>query len=224
MTYFDLRKRDAEAEPETADVDCEPEAADDDSPDASHSFVGALWAGISGPGAWLAARGRPGLAWLLYVGSAWAAGHYRGWVAFGLVVAWLAAVLAFTPREFLDRAAAAIERLAARFERRIMRRNATPSAPRTEGDRDGILRLLHDLIGEERGVHLRTVLAHLQQEGHWEGRTVSDLRQHLEALGIPVRPKVKVAGTPTRGVLLADLNGLSPAEEALSSLATSPPV
>ncbi|MFJ4624179.1 hypothetical protein [Streptomyces sp. NPDC088812] len=62
-------------------------------------------------------------------------------------------------------------------------------------------------MGDADAVHLRTVLAHLQRRGQWEGRKVADLRAASEALGIPVHPKVKVPGSrsPTRGVRRVDL-------------------
>ncbi|MEV1063399.1 hypothetical protein [Streptomyces sp. NPDC050263] len=94
----------------------------------------------------------------------------------------------------------------------------TPAAPRDEA----IRALLLDLMGEASAVHLRTVLAHLQEHGQWEGRTVSDLRAHLEALGIPVHLKVKAPGSkvPTRGVKRADLTP-SPASAPVASTAPS---
>jgi hypothetical protein len=77
-----------------------------------------------------------------------------------------------------------------------------PPAP----DRDAVRALLLEVMGDAPAVHLRTVLAHLQKQGQWEGRTVGDLRAALEALGIPVHPKVKApGGGPTRGVRRVDL-------------------
>jgi hypothetical protein len=72
--------------------------------------------------------------------------------------------------------------------------------------------LLLDLMGTGSGVHLRTVLAHLQEHGQWEGRKVADLRVHLERLDIPVDRGVKVGRTPTWGVRRRDLEAPSPAE------------
>ncbi|MFJ8049832.1 hypothetical protein [Streptomyces luteogriseus] len=72
--------------------------------------------------------------------------------------------------------------------------------------------LLLDLMGTGSGVHLRTVLAHLQQHGQWEGRKVADLRAHLTRLDIPVHRGVKVGRTPTWGVRRRDLEAPSPAE------------
>lgn len=81
-----------------------------------------------------------------------------------------------------------------------------PEAPATDASAEAVRRLLLDLMGDASAVHLRTVLAHLHKHGQWEGRTMADLRAHLEALHIPVHPKVKApGGGPTRGVRKADL-------------------
>jgi hypothetical protein len=81
--------------------------------------------------------------------------------------------------------------------------------------------LLLDLMGTGSGVHLRTVLAHLQKEGQWEGRTVTDLRLDLKRLGVPVDRGVKVAGVPTWGVRRRDLQAPSPAEASEPSTEAS---
>ncbi|MDX3204157.1 hypothetical protein [Streptomyces scabiei] len=82
-----------------------------------------------------------------------------------------------------------------------------PAAP----DVEAVRTLLLDLMGTGNGVHLRAVLAHLQEHGQWEGRTVNDLRTHLERLGVPVNRGVKVGRVPTWGVRRRDLQGPSPA-------------
>ncbi|MFH9013982.1 hypothetical protein ACH4C6_21705 [Streptomyces sp. NPDC017943] len=88
-------------------------------------------------------------------------------------------------------------------------------------DVEAVRRLLLDVMGDASGVHLRAVLAHLQQHGQWEGRKVTDLRVHLERLHIPVSRSVKVAGTPTWGVRRRDLEAPSPAEPQEASPAPS---
>ncbi len=87
-----------------------------------------------------------------------------------------------------------------------------------------VLALLYECLDGRPGVHLSTVLAHLQERGQGVGWTVSDLRARLEALGIPVRPKLKVNGVPTRGVHRDDLPPcLSPRESGVSpSLVDAP--
>jgi hypothetical protein len=74
---------------------------------------------------------------------------------------------------------------------------------------EALRQLLLDLMGTGSAVHLRTVLAHLQEHGQWEGRKVADLRVHLQRLDIPVDRSVKVAGTPTWGVRRRDLEAPS---------------
>ncbi|MFE4051221.1 hypothetical protein [Streptomyces sp. YIM B13518] len=90
-------------------------------------------------------------------------------------------------------------------------------------DRDAVQTLLLEAMGDAPAVHLRTVLAHLQERGQWEGRTVGDLRSALEALEIPVQPKVKVAGSksPTRGVRRADLAPAPVAAQETSTTAST---
>jgi hypothetical protein len=82
-----------------------------------------------------------------------------------------------------------------------------PAAP----DVEAVRTLLLDLMGTGSGVHLRTVLAHLQEHGQWEGRKVADLRAHLARLGVPADRGVKVGGVPTWGVRRRDLEAPSPA-------------
>ncbi|MFE7236105.1 hypothetical protein ACFVAF_36935 [Streptomyces sp. NPDC057596] len=73
-------------------------------------------------------------------------------------------------------------------------------------DRETFRSLLLEVMGDAPAVHLRTVLAHLQERGLAEARTVSELRSVLEAVDIPVHPKVKApGGGPTRGVRRVDL-------------------
>lgn len=87
-----------------------------------------------------------------------------------------------------------------------------PDRPPETTDAEAVRTLLLDLIGDASGVHLSTVLAHLQKEGQGVGWKVGDLRARLEALGIPVEPKLKLSGVPTRGVRRDALLAPSPAE------------
>ncbi|MEU0084915.1 hypothetical protein [Streptomyces sp. NPDC006274] len=100
---------------------------------------------------------------------------------------------------------------------------AAPAAQQAAGtppveapDQPGVeplLALLRQVLGGRPAVHLSEVLTHLQAHGQWEGRTVADLRAHFEALRIPVDPKVKVGGSPTRGVRRRDLDAHFPGWE-----------
>lgn len=91
-------------------------------------------------------------------------------------------------------------------------------------DVEAVRALLLEAMGEADAVHLSTVLSYLQERGHGEGWRVADLRARLEALGIPVQPKVKVPGSksPTRGVRRADLTpSPAPAEETSTAPSTA---
>ncbi|MEU3836480.1 hypothetical protein IFE09_11235 [Streptomyces microflavus] len=87
---------------------------------------------------------------------------------------------------------------------------AAPAA--TEAQREQLLALVRDLIGDRPGVHLSTLLDHLQKHGQWKGREVADLRTQLAALHVPVRRSVKVRGRVAYGVHRDDLPQPSPAE------------
>lgn len=215
--YFNLRKRPLEPEAEEPEEQPEETEAEPAEEEPTADARGPILTGILGPGTWIAARLGTGWAWAAHVVAVWAVGFYGDWVAVGVVLVWLLAVGLFIPRDFLDRITAAIER-------RTASPSKPPATPAPGGEREAVRRLLLDLIGEAHGVQLRTVLAHLQQHGQWEGRKVAELRVHLEALGIRVEPKVKVGKVPTRGVLRADLEAPSPLAETPPSPAPSPPV
>ncbi|WP_405925434.1 hypothetical protein [Streptomyces sp. NBC_00035] len=216
MTYFNPRKRGLAPETETAEADAEyaeAEAPDDEAPDEPHGLVGALWAGISGPGRWLTARGRPGLAWLLYAGSAWAAGYYGGWAAAGVILVWLLTVLLFIPREDLDRLTAALERRAAGTPAE------TAEEPAAGTFIDPLPGILWELIGEAPGVHLKTVVTHLHQSGLDTACDKAAVRAALTRRGITVKGSVRGADNRVNeGVHRADLQAW---EEARSPAATA---
>lgn len=224
MTYFNLRKRDPGPDEEAVEEDLaeggeEPEEPAQEAKERAvpDSWGGALWYGISGPSVWIYVRLGIEAAIILHLFLLWTLAVSGTWAAAGTLTGWLAAVLAFIPREFLERAAEAVELLF----------SAAPKLAVTVppgGEREAVRRLLLDLIGEAHGVHLKTVLAHLQDHGQWEGKKVADLRVHLQALGIPVDPKLRVGKVPTRGVSRTALEALPPIEETPPSPAPSPPV
>lgn len=113
-------------------------------------------------------------------------------------------------------------------------RTGRPSAPAAEEppaeapagvspvpDREAVVALLLEVMGDAPAVHLRTVLAHLQERGQWGGRSVTDLRLRLGSLDIPVDRGVKVGGVPTWGVRRRDLEAPSPAAVPEASTASS---
>ncbi|MBL1108004.1 hypothetical protein JK361_26020 [Streptomyces sp. 5-8] len=92
-------------------------------------------------------------------------------------------------------------------------------------DREAVRTLLLTLMGDGSGVHLRTVLAHLQQHPPTAAQTagwkVPDLRARLVALKVPVDRGVKVDGVPTWGVRRRDLAAPSPEASQEASTAAS---
>lgn len=92
-------------------------------------------------------------------------------------------------------------------------------------DREAVRTLLLTLMDGGSGVHLRTVLAHLQQHpptaAQTAGWTVADLRARLVALEVPVDRGVKVGRVPTWGVRRRDLEAPSPAAAQEASTAAS---
>lgn len=88
----------------------------------------------------------------------------------------------------------------------------TPHSTPEEPPGTRMCALLRDLIGDRNGIHLSAVLDHLQERGHVPGWEVSDLSARLAALGIPVRPSLKVGRRVRRGVHRDALDAPSPAE------------
>lgn len=233
MSYFSLRKHDPDDEPEE-----EAEGADEGGEDAEgevpvskpaaepQGVAGALWWGVSGPGRWLTARGRPVLAWLLYAGSAWAPGYYGGWVAVGVASAWLLLVLLFIPREFKDRMADWFEGW------------SEPRAPEPEQDADAVeesaptdphtvlVRWLDDLTRDRSGIHLKELHRALTQHPQLAHLKRAEMRAWLDRHQIAVDRTLRVGDVAgrsgvSRATVEALLKGLSPLPE---SRGTKPPV
>ncbi|MGW2938610.1 hypothetical protein ACWDA7_44165 [Streptomyces sp. NPDC001156] len=206
MTRFNLWKR-AQPEPEPDEVDEEPEETgddeDDEAPERAH---GPIVTGVLGPGQWIAARFGSGVAWGVHAVAVWAIGYYGGWIAAGVILVWLTAVLHFIPEDILDRAAAIIERLDKRQPRPSAGgSDSGPAATRGEAWRAFVVRS----IGEHQGVHLRDLLGTLHEKGHHPDWEVPDVRRVCAAAGIPVRNRVRVRGKGvTVGVHRDDLKPL----------------
>ncbi|MFW3473638.1 hypothetical protein ACN24M_20450 [Streptomyces microflavus] len=88
----------------------------------------------------------------------------------------------------------------------------TEAPEATADQREQLLTLVRALIGDHPGVHLSTLLDHLQKHGQGEGWTIALLRTRLPLLGVPVRKSVKVRGRVAYGVHRDDLPQPSPAE------------
>lgn len=213
MTYFSLRKNEPEPDPE--DLPDEGEVECETAP-APLGLGPALWAGVSGPGRWLHARGRADVAWGLYAGSVWAVGFYGGWVAVGLITGWVLAFAAFMPRDQL-------ETWAAWVERRSAGHTATEPLPEDEPEApvDPIVAVLWKLIADAPGAHVKTLAEHLQSAAPEEVVDRAAVRAKLGALSIPVRASVRdAAGRVNEGVHRDDLTAW---EQALPDPTPAPP-
>lgn len=213
MTYFRLRKQAAEPEPD--EVEEEPEETTEDEATEGEQpgkTYGPLLTGLLGPGQWLAARFGMSTAWGVHVVAVWAVAFYGGWIAAGVVLAWLIAVLAFVPREHL-------ERLADRIEKR------PPEEDQEAGEEhpgEPLAAVLWHLIGDAPGTHLKTLTAHLQAAAPEQSLDKAAVRAKLTALGITVKPSVRdVRGKVNDGVHRADLEAW---EEALPPTGTGTPL
>ncbi|MFJ8538148.1 hypothetical protein [Streptomyces sp. NPDC093591] len=201
MTYFNLRKTEPVPDLDVRDeVVSEDEVVADEASAAPTGLAGALWAGVGGPGRWLLARGRADVAWVLHVGSVWAVGFYGGWVAVGLVTGWVLAVAAFVPRDRLEGWAEWVERRSA---------GRPPAAPESEPEElpvDPLVTVMWKLIGDARGVHVKTLAEYLTAATPGESVDRAAVRAKLGALGIPTRASVRDAeGRVNEGVYGVDL-------------------
>lgn len=176
--------------------------------DGSHTLYDRLTAALT---AWVAAGRRDDLTgWRAALGpilrlvllGGLAYGAYRAaraapWLMWFATAAW----------------ALAAWRTGARKEASVEEQQTAPEGPSAEA----AVALLREVLGDRPAVHLSEVLAHLQKHGQGEGWKVADLRVRLEALGIPVEPRVKVGKIPTRGVRAADLDRHFPTRETAPS-------
>jgi hypothetical protein len=218
VSFISLRK--PEPEPVDEDLDETAEEPEDEAAveEVPGTWTAAILAGVCGPGAWLAARFGTGVAWGAHLVGLWACFFYRGWTAVTIVLVWLLAVLLFTPREHLERAAAAIEQLGERH------RDTTPEDTAETGEEQPlipIVTVLWQLIGNAPGVHLKTLTKHLQAAAPETPVDRAQVRVKLAALGIPVRGSVRdAAGKVNEGV---HRDGLKAWEQALPQAATGTP-
>jgi hypothetical protein len=207
MTYFNLRKREPEAEPDEVEEEPEEtveEAEDGEEEEQPGKQHGPLLTGLFGPGQWLAARFGTGPAWGVHVVAVWAIGFYGGWIAAGVLLVWLLAVLAFVPREHL-------ERLAKRIEKRGG--EAPDDTPEAEplGPGQGLARWLLDTIGERPGIHVRELYPAMRELPGQGARTDADLKALLRAFGVPVHRSLRIGRIAGRsGVRREDVAALLP--------------
>ncbi|BCM70882.1 hypothetical protein EASAB2608_06216 [Streptomyces sp. EAS-AB2608] len=140
------------------------------------------------------------------------AARYRSWVIW-LVIGWCAAALLHAPKAGSESADQAEE------------------DPPAEPPEDPLPGILQALIGDAPGVHLKTVVHHLHQEGLDTTCTTADVTAALDRRQIPVRASVRdAAGRVNRGVHRDDLQAwlearsptaLAPLSKARSNPATT---
>lgn len=213
MSYFNLRKQQPEPaldEPEEEAPDAE-EAVEETVPEQPTKEYGPLLTGLFGPSRWLAANLGSSAAWTVHVVAVWAPVYYGGWTALLVPAGWLLAVLAFVPREHL-------ERLADRIEKPATDEDQTAGE---ESVIDPIAAVLWQLIGDAPGTHLKTLAGRLQSAAPEQPVDRAAVRAKLRALGIPVRASVRdAAGRVNEGVHRDDLEAW---EEAPSPTGTGTP-
>lgn len=226
MSYFDLRKRAAEPEPEEAAEDETPAAAEAEETEEEKPAAkahGPLLTGLLGPGRWLTAHFGINTAWAVHVVAVWAIGFYGGWFAVGVILVWLVAVLLFVPREHLERLADRIEKPTPNEDQEA----GEEQPPEHPGGHYSVV--LWQLIGDAPGTHLKTLAEHLQAAAPEQPVDRAAVRAKLGALGIPVRASVRdAAGRVNEGVHRADLlaweDALSPTDIDTPSEPRSEPV
>jgi len=205
MSYFSLRKHAGEPEPEEAVEEAEETVEDapgEEKP--AGKPAGPLAAGLLGPGQWIAAHFGTGTAWGVHVVAVWAIFYYGGWLAVGVVLAWLLATLAFVPREHL-------ERLADRVEKRGGEPPEEAAEVEPLGPGEGLARWLINTIGGRPGIHVRELYPAMRELPGQEERTDADLKALLQAFGVPVHRSLRIGRIAGRsGVRRADVEALLP--------------
>lgn len=222
MSLISLRKRDPEPdldeEPEETAEEPDDEEQPPNKPKKEVGFFGALLIGIRGPAQWIAGRFGTGVAWGAHAIALWAFGYYGGWIALGIALAWLLAILLFIPREHLERAATAIEQLG---ERRHQPRDKNAPEAGEEPAPDPLVTVLWRLIADAPGVHLKTLAEHLQAAAPDQPIDRAQVRAKIAALRIPIRASVRdAAGRVNEGVHRTDLKAW---EQALPRAAPGTP-
>lgn len=205
MTYFNLRKRDPETEPEEVEEEQPEEAEDDPEEEKPAKTYGPIATGILGPGAWIAGRFGTGSAWGIHGVAVWAIGFYGGWTAASIVLVWLLLVGLFTPSEFLDRLSGWIERRSTGQSKPHEPVEEQRPASTPEEVYAATLQWVHGQVGDSNGIHLSNLLAHAHAHGMHTDLDVTAFRAVLERWGFPIRQQLKVGGKNRPGIHRDDL-------------------
>lgn len=210
MNPFSLRKQPTEPDPEP--VDDADEASDKADEEAPIGWTGALRTGVCGPSIWLAARTSSSTAWTIHSVTGWACVYYGGWLAAGIVTAWLLLVLAFTPKDYLDRLTAAIERRINPGQDNTETDDETPDEATEEApvqdDPGAVLDAVRQAMAGGRGVLLTGL------RGPLRAADTRAVRETLAGAGIRVREGVRTAAGNGPGVHQNDLPPVSPTLDA----------
>lgn len=196
MTYFSLRKREPEPEPESdePDEDEQPEETEDeateDAPERDH---GPIITGLLGPGRWLTARFNLDTAIIAHLLAAFAVVYYQGGIAVGIILAWLVAVLLFIPREALERAAGVIERHhPGRREQAPADVSAATEEQEPADPRRVLIGWLDDLTRGRAGIHLDELHQALTQHPQLAALKRPEMRAWLDRHGVAVERTLRV--------------------------------
>jgi hypothetical protein len=163
---------------------------------------------MCGPWRWIAGHfGGYGvtIAWTVHVGSPWGFFYYRGWVAVGLVLVWPLAFLLFIPKEYKDRASAAIERLHTRRPKAALQVEEERPASTPEEVYAATLQWVRGQVGDSNGIHLSDLLAHAHAHNLHTDLEMTAFRAVLERWGFPIRQQLKVGGKNRPGIHRDDL-------------------
>lgn len=213
MTYFSLRKRDPEPEPEELEGEQPEEASDEPDEEAPAAPRNPVAAGLTGPGRWIAARFGMGAAWGVHAVAVWAIGFYGGWVAVTVLVVWVGAVLAFVPRETLERATARVEGWGDARSAALDEAAASTGAEAEEGAPVDPYRVLvgwlDDLTRGRSGIHLDELHQALTRHPQLAGLKRPEMRAWLDRHHITVDRTLRVGTVAGRsGVSRATVEAL----------------
>ncbi|MGW5736995.1 MULTISPECIES: hypothetical protein [Streptomyces] len=221
--HISLRKKTPEPEPETVEEPlAEAEETDREAPaendEEAPGLPRALAAAVRAWLAWCTSRTNVTVTYWVHGIAVWATAYYGGWIAIGIVAALVTGVGSFIPR-------ATVDRITARVEARQQAPADDESEPAEEPPADPLVGLLRHLIGDAPGVHLKTLVEHLEKGAAEVGQQPprkADVVAKLAARNIRLRPSVRdVHGRVNRGVYRADLEA-APAPSPDESTVTGP--
>lgn len=224
--HISLRKKTPEPESETVEeplvefeeADQQETLAekDDEAPGLPRALVAAVRAWF----AWCTGRTSVTVTYWVHGLAVWATAYYGGWVAIGITAALVTGIGSFVPR-------ATIDRLTARIEARQQAPTEEEAEPAEEPPADPFVGLIWHLIGDAPGVHLKTLVEHLEKgaaEVSQEPPSRAEVVAKLGARNIPLRASVRdVHDRVNKGVHRADLEAtLTPSPDEPTGTGPAP--